>query len=1345
MQPSPHGSGGRHGATADALPLLHAAAAAAAATTTATSAPPAPPLALAAASSYRGYKAGPRAASAKPGVGALHSTTRPAPDWARPLAALERQKESARLAYTPFTVAAADVVAARRAEFVSRYGTPLLRLDDRDGTTSGRSDGWTRQPQQPPLQVLPPLPTECEAEPHAARVASGEGMQQAENTAPAAVAAVREPLNHSAVLSDISRSSPPSSSPSFNATALPEAAARRHAAAAAGRAQLAPLRPCASAATLSTQRTSSARGTSRRVSQSASHRYQHNNASSPILHEGVPVEGNEDIIAQHYRQLNHLLQGYHSDDRAADASREGGIGSWMFESGSGDGGRQHRGSSASARLRSNAGAAPTRISPVAQPALTLTPSTSSAASAGAVSTDLFRQAAAQQRRFTPRTTNATKAEVSRFQRHLQRYFDRQFSGLLHYEEVERAQLRTDAFRALSTLLSMHERFCTYVELRARQAAALAVLQAEEAELKAVFNQATACDVLPVAADAARRTGDDSLDGKDALSGSEAEAESEHDDGDVYTELVEGVGTAIKARGLLGVFEELTMGRADVRALTADLLEKFELLAPPLFFDVLDSSATTHTRVPPAPEPFEELWLVEADAEEAVAALQEPFELLVPTAKERGTPIAEDGGASVEEAADAHEEPDAVEEEELFEELVAPPDTPEAAVCTDVLNHAPFDVLVVSDATRAEVAAWPLLFEELYDADASRTATAAAVAAMQEVFEALSLLRCFDELAVDPDVELAMPPPLVDVEELAEDAATEEAVSRLQEVYEELLLPPPTPEPSEPDAADSAGDAYAVPMADPFEDLEVSVGTAAKVPSPSEPFEELQASLSIKAEVAAMHEGFEELLLTHPFETLVEDSTTADAVLPPLEPFEELVETDTAGDRYAEVDAGLRREIFEELHVPAEAAVEEPEELPAVTEEVHSPEPLPDVFVELVVRAGTHTKISDPAEPFEELLRDEDTEDDVAELLEAFEGLVVPPLPSPRATASEEALGSDVDGLLLEGNEEETEGSEFSLTAYRVGAPMVCTDEKGSVRHVTCAFTDLTLDAFASTALGDVFAEACGVRRPVIFACRQHVEGVEWCAHLLTAGAAVRECVVADVCAVLECPAVRVRNVTLVATAGEAEAASSSEASHAAVGLSVSFDLVHETVFALYPHDDVQYLISECTFPFLHQWRRSHAALLMMESLVQTPTAAAASVQPSASEGGAAAAHARGAAIPLWAYTTEPARLVRKSTAKLPSARLSFSPGFRSDASSLLITGVADADGVDSVLVVATPHAVPTPPPTDERVINILAGAHTGLVSPASVVTDKTSGSEEKEDAAETPRPPAKRKGFFSRK
>ncbi|KPI82605.1 hypothetical protein ABL78_8385 [Leptomonas seymouri] len=495
------------------------------------------------------------------------------------------------------------------------------------------------------------------------------------------------------------------------------------------------------------------------------------------------------------------------------------------------------------------------------------------------------------------------------------------------------------------------------------------------------------------------------------------------------------------------------------------------------------------------------------------------------------------------------------------------------------------------------------------------------------------------------------------EELQADGDTDAIMEEVQEIFEEVVLRIESSESGE--SAALAEDERSLPGR--FEGLLGSAATHIRLLTPLEPFEELEASSGIKLRITALQEGFEELYVRRPCEELETSAGALIQVPTPLEPFEAL----QVGCHTKAGEVALQ-EIYEELVLPAIGAADQHGASSNVDANVRT---VVGLFEELTASAKRFV----PSKSFEELEVSLGTEGAVATLKEVFEDLAPFVGHGEGRQVKFETDSDDVEESFNatdpEAEEPETEetGAESPIdedlssiaaavdaavvpslalvgaapTGYYVGAPTALMGADGAVQQVTCRFNDLTLDDCASATVGDVFAEACGVRRPVTVSCVRHLAGRNWCVHLLNAGVAVRDCVVADVCAALECDAIRVRNVTLVATAAmdDEERSPGGETARdhlsddaSGAGMTIRFDVVHEAVLALHPQEEVLYLLHECKFPFLQQWCRSQVAMLCLERRQRHSAASKVALL----HAGSTALSSQGVAIQLWAYATEAA-------------------------------------------------------------------------------------------------------------
>jgi hypothetical protein len=1191
---------------------------------------------------------------------ATGSLKKPKSDWCHPLDALQRQRDSARAAYTPYSVAAADLAAAHQAELVAQQLFPQLPIIDHLSAGKGFY-AETGKPQRRLLRpsssklvdLLPPLTTAAES----------TGWTSAPQPPPWKS---QDSSMRRRTFASIAGSTPPAPTRSGNphpATSL------------AGYGT--PFTTPQMLSALGPRPASTSRNTSRRLFGNTAEAANGSESFSSVTPKRLSDRSSttDSTIAEHYAHLTHLLRGYHDDALTATppvfhttaalaAAEDASLLPLSLR----------QSSDVPKRAAEAAAAAVTEtFPPTSAPASQL----SADASATTVCGDGFWHFVTERRASSLRASPWTHADFTRFQRHLQHYFDRQLRSLLRSEECERAQLQMDGLRALRTLLGLHDRYRDYVVLRTRQAASLAGVKAQEVVLRDVYPGPCLLEPLhAVEEEAARNPLEVFLRTAPA------------DRAVAFVELQGSPGTSRKASAARVQEEELVADSHETMAMVAALQEAFQELVPTLDFDRLDTSVSTAAKVAPPLQPFEEL-RAEPDVRADVVALQQQFEELVPTIKTKAsahhTEAVAETAALETPAADASTSREReVSVQEAFEELV----DPHATACVEDQNEAepqlptPFQELEDTAETHAKALPPSEPFEELH----ACPATKAEVAELQETFEELSLLRLYVELQMTTEEALRRPLPtaLNSCEELVADDDISSVTAALQEVFEELF---PELESKASASVHSAGEMQLVP--DPYEELEVSATTHTRVAHPTEPFAELEAGASIKERLAALQEVFEELRGRAAFEELVPTADTHRIASGLPKPFVQLI----TGSGTAAEEAALQ-EYYEELTLPVEVNHLDSSLAGLMDARPHEP------FEELSADTRLHRG------QFEELEVGVDTEAAAAALREVFEELI------PHVKHAEHYVGVEVSDAAAapatvtsetrearEGPTSATaafswdrisnavEATHTALHAYCVGAPEALVDVENRLHQVTCSFTDLTLDGFATAAtVGDVFAEVCGARSPVVVACERWLVGTNWCAHLLTAGAAVRECVVADVCAALECAPVRVRNVTLVATAADGEADTDDAARESIIdgdngdmaagnfgaGLVVRFDVVHDAGFALYPQDEVRYLVHECKFPFLQQWCRSRAALLCLQR--RRRSSASSAVKLLSTGGSAASSH--GVAIPLWAYTAQAPHSVRKNAPKLSSARLPFPLGLQSVASNLSIGHSSHSGGGD---------------------------------------------------------------------
>lgn len=765
---------------------------------------------------YAGPLSTPRSADTS---ATTRNTMKPAADWSHPLEALQRYKESAWLAYTPFTVAAAEVVAARQTEAAAQQLFTQI-----EGGSAGPHHSYLSETAEVLRSLLPPpLPSTTTTSvpallPALRRQLSADPRRTAQ-TVPATIS-----------LSLSNNCSLPRTPLIGNSSSGGTVGAAASLLAPCGATARRPLMALRRRPSSSIKREAAAQ---KRLGSAAK-----GHVLLPPIETSAPPsklslteisEKSDSIITEHYAHLARLLHGYSGEEVAGLLAED------KTETPTTCIQRKPSFQSPDFPAKLAAGlasatATPTVTSGVARmfsTAQSRTPLLSSSASACTAShNDDFWYFVMQHRLPSLHATPLAKGDVTHLQRYLQHCFDRQLRSLFQYEESERAQLQLDGFRALHTLYGLHDRYRDYVELRTRQAAVAAEMDVQAIALKDVYLGPSL--LLPLRATECERG---HLEG-------EASANVATTLG-VFEELEMSAGTRGKtlAARRQAEEEELKADDRETSTRVAAMQEAYGKLIPTLDVDLLEASLPTHAKVASPVGPFEELHMGH-DTHDGAAALQESLEELVSLTR---------SGAS--------EETDIEAVTEVASQEKSPPYVNVSRGEVAPLHKA-FEDLIVLDAPEQEEeekgklifcglqdeAKPPSSFEELEDAEVTR--------------------------------DIVPPSPPKPFEELLEHRSTPSEVAALQEVHEELAVPVPV-------ASASMGhfDLPDSPAKQPSVELgaDTRARTASTVSSTS--VEELEVSVSTDVAATALKEVREEVVpsVKHAEQYMGVETARADAV------------------------------------------------------------------------------------------------------------------------------------------------------------------------------------------------------------------------------------------------------------------------------------------------------------------------------------------------------------------------------------------------------------------------------------------------------------------------------------
>ncbi|KAK7194335.1 hypothetical protein NESM_000348700 [Novymonas esmeraldas] len=915
----------------------------------------------------------------------------------------------------------------------------------------------------------------------------------------------------------------------------------------------------------------------------------------------------------------------------------------------------------------------------------------------------------------------TYADEVRFHRHLERLMEGHLRDLLHHEQHQRSHIAADAHRALATVLALHQRYCEYTELCARQRAAAADMEsAQPPRLAQIYTAPSVDKVLPPshAVERHRAASFEELAPTAATASATAALQEPYEElhspttassANTLCEELADSSTAPSVRSVRESYEEREES-AGTTANDAALQDAYE---------ELEESAGTSARAAAMQEPYEELvpssiapsvHSVHDEPEERSAAPSvhsvhdEPVERsIAPSVRSvHDEPVHSSIAPSVHSVHDepversaapsvhsAHDEP--VERSAAPSVHSAHDEPVERSAAPSV--HSVHDEPVHSSIAPS--------VHSVHDEPVERSIAPSVHSVHDEPVHssiAPSVHSVHDEpvhSSIAPSVHSVHDEPVhssiaPSVHSVHDEPVERSTAPSVHSVHDEPVHSSIAPsvhsvhdEPVERSAAPSVHSAHGEPvhssiapsarsLRESYEELEESAGTTAKAAALQDPHEELEESAGTCARAAAMQEPYEELVpsSTTPsvrtvHDELVERSSGA-SVHTVRESYEELEEsTGTTAEAAALQELQEGREPSSAAH-SVRSVHEDVDEgrgacMRTTAKALAPQDSYGDVCESRVVSdasdvydGGDLERSAETAAPAEDAADGEEEPEDVG----TRDGADCHD--SGRSSGGPGSRGDSV-----------TRSESETVSGYRGGVPEVFVDEAGRVALVRALYPDFTLDDgdVSAGGVGEVFTEACGLRRAVVWSSEHLVMAPRWRRLLITCAPQMRELIVADVSATLECAPVCVRNVRLYAAGAEAATSGEGDAVYNTDEdvLCVTLDVVQEATVALHPLGGVQLLLDGCSFPYLQQWRRSREEMQRIgdgaahDTRSSSPSVVAALL--ATMDGDAEVCAARGVALPLWAYTTHDAAappvlrptLVRP---RLPSVRVSYSPEWR---------------------------------------------------------------------------------------